>query len=290
MKERSTGRHLYCRVITETVPVDMSRGAVYLAVFVALVVAAAAWAAFAWSGAPWRKGGGAAAAAAADGGAKKERFTASEPSSAAAAAAPAESYRARLTVQRTFDEVVHRKPTPEEIDTYSKLQSDAAIREAITRDHAPASAASAASAASDASDAFDASEAPEPHSAGAGKRKASERAAAAMSETFGGSDSDDDDDDDDDDEEEEEGRGSGSKSNKKACAKAASEAPKPYSPQAIMKDMAAAPDLGWGGKKGKDSCKGTGCRRVCMERSDVLKRLEAIASEIDQFRQAVMMM
>ena len=277
----------------------MSRGTVYLvcSVFMALVAAAAALAAVVW----WRRregkgedGKGTGTGKGTGKGKSKERFDEPEAPAAgapqpAAPAAPAD-YRARLTVQKAFGDVAHRKPTPEEIDRYSAFRTDAAIREAVARDHPGTPPASPSPSPS-----------PKPSPKPATSPKPSDANPAEPMSTEGFShkgigkeaaaDSDDEDTDDEDDED---GSGSGGRDGKGdgkgTASRCAQGVPEAYAPLAVMKDTAAPPDLGWGGKNGTGKCKGTGCRRVCMERADVLKRLEAIATEIDQFRQAVMMM
>ena len=286
-----------CGLITEDIATSksthltrMSRGSVYLALFLLLALAAAAVAAYAW----WR-GRASGGSGSGSGSSRSERFTDADAAPVAAdsgsgsGSGKTDQYKARLSVQKAFAALVRRKPTPEEIDRYSTFKTDAAIRSAVAADFRESPDVSEAAEA-DASEADAAAEAPAKKSVSAAAldnaagKSASD---ATKNESFGGfdqarpfrqdtgaaaaADADDDDDDDDD--------------VPKADPRAKAD-PTPYSPNRVMKATEATPDLGWSDKAPAAG----GRRRVCMDRSDVLKRLEALTDEIEQFRQMVVMM
>lgn len=243
----------------------MSRGTIYLLAFGILILVAASVVTLVVM---QRKGKG-------KGNSSPERFTAETDNDKSkdgdtvvyTSKTSSSSYRARMSVMQTFTEVVGRKASKDEIEKYSSLGSDTAIREAIERDHVPSGVVS---------ERF--SEVPSKGSDGDGK---------SQNESDDDDDSTDDDDDkvrnDRKDEVDDDLTKSKSSSHKWRVKHAGVVEPEPYSHHSTHKDTAAAPDLGFAGK-------GSDRKHVCLDRRDVLKRLQAIADDVERFRQTVMMM
>lgn len=75
---------------------------------------------------------------------------------------------------------------------------------------------------------------------------------------------------------------------KKKCGSA----PEPYAPDHVHKNCEASPTgAGWLGSGGGGGDGAVGdARRICLDRADIMRRLEAIGREVDQFRQFVSML
>lgn len=178
-----------------------------------------------------------------------------------------DTYHARMSVMQTFTDVVGRKASKDEIERYSSLGSDAAIRSAIERDMVPAGP-------------YDErfSEVPSTgEGSGNGKGKSNND---GKRKTFK-KDRDSDSDSDSDEESDKVDRP------RRSSSHDPSHEPEPYSRLNVTKDTAAEPDLGWT-RKGRGSTSDR--TQICMNRRDVLKRLQTIADEVERFRQTVMMM
>ncbi len=185
------------------------------------------------------------------------------------------SYANRLHVIQSFDAVLSRKPTSSELDKYSRLPSEQAIKDAIVRD--------------------------------LGDRcESHEDSGSVDAEASSYSSSSDDDDDDD------EGSSCGGprRRHDKACEVV------PYSPDRVHRADAAPADLasvcmrpcgtdagteadgGKGGGKGGRGEKGGGGgggggsarQEVCIDRDELVKRIDAVAVELEQFRNFVAML
>lgn len=191
-----------------------------------------------------------------------------------------ETYQARMRVMQTFTEVVGRKASKDEIEHYSSLGSDAAIRSAIERDLVPAGHYE---------ERF--SELPTTTSDKDKEKKDKETDKEKKDKEK--KDKDDHEhthkhdripkvvtDDTDSDTESESGDHSPNRTG-------GHHEPVPYSRLNVTKDTAAEPDLGWA-RKGRGSTRDRA--QICMNRRDVLKRLQTIADDVERFRQTVMML
>ena len=166
-----------------------------------------------------------------------------------------DEYDRRLFVLQAFESSVKRKPTEEELDKYSRLKSNASIKSAIAK-------------------------------LDDGGKKA---APVAVVETYddNGDCSSSSDEDDDDVDDKWMGRRKAAAAASRTCdgSKEVGE-PKPYSPDRVHRATEASSDNAWG----KIGATSSDNKRVCMDRSDLMHRLEGIAREVEQFRQFVAMM
>ena len=182
--------------------------------------------------------------------------------------AGADADDSRMYVNQTFEAVLHRKPTDAELAKYSAMgPGNAKIMSAIVRDF-PSSAPGAASAGG---------------------------AAVGATDDVCGADDDDEescpdddtggknDDSDSDDEHEH-------KHMPHPSRLPPPEPPKPYSPVHVHRATEAPPDLDWAGRSDRPEGAAKRQRRVCFERSDLLRRIQAIADDVEQFKQYVSML
>jgi hypothetical protein len=198
------------------------------------------------------------------------------------AAAARSSYDNRLFVLQTFQSALGRKPSDAELARMSRMASKAAIRAAIAElkdGGEPKDAPAAAACVEEGTD--DVVHDDKKKARGKGARRG-----------HGDGDSDSEDDDDCSAADEPRRR---NVSKKHPAAKKAEETcdqPVPYSPDRVHKASEASPDEIWRQHRGSGGGGGGGgdARRVCMDRGDLVGRLEAIAQEIEQFRQFVAML
>ena len=197
-------------------------------------------------------------------GGDRERFDDGGNGAGAGGGAGADAYDSRMYVNQTFEAVLHRKPTDAELAKYSAMgPGNAKIMSAIVRDF-PSSAPGAAAACGGAADDV---------------CGADEDVESCPDDDKDCKDDDCDSDSDSDDEHV-----------PHHPRLPPPEPPKPYSPVHVHRATEAPPDLDWAGRSDRPEGAAKRQRRVCFERSDLLRRIQAIADDVEQFKQYVSML
>jgi hypothetical protein len=213
------------------------------------------------------------------------------------------SYDARLYVLQTFDSVLHRKPTEEELSKYSSLAPQSAIMAAIVADYGKDASTCAGKSGTGVS--------------GKSKSRGQHKRHGRHGDGSDGSDSSDS--SDSSGSESDDSESSHGPKNKRG-------APVPYTPEVMHRATEASPDLGWpaptpekdkerGGSRDhrpvpavtsaapatsvapvsskhgrQDKDAGNDPARVCLDRADLQLRIQGISDQVDQFKQFLRML